>query len=139
MVIVSSLPHVTLYLHHRPTPILEIEWGPDVSSAELREAVLRSLALSVEYRVQGWLCNALDFSQLRPDPATAAQDMAWVTQAVLRPLNRVGLRRLALLESPQPAERRAAQAAYRALQGQLAYEVRYFETLAAARAWLARP
>lgn len=148
MPLLNTLPHVTLSLHQAtPTTasFLEIAWGVGVTPAELRQVVLRALAISAEYKVRGWFCNAQPlYDAGAPVPAEPSsftpsqlnQELTWLAQAILIPLGRLGLTRLAQRSVPDTTTREAIDATYAELRGQVPYEVRLFEQPEAARAWL---
>lgn len=126
---VLSLPFVTISLHEGPVPVLELQWLHYAASADFRPAALQALALSQQYRVQAWVADDRHLGAVRP------RDLEWAEQAIMVPLDQLGLQRFAKLEALDSFNRLTVGAMYTRMQPVLTLELRNFSDLDQARAW----
>lgn len=125
-----TAPYLFIYLHEGTCPVLELSWQGYVPGSAFREAALHSVALGTEHQVRGWLTDDRQLGALRP------RDLDWVAEAGLQALNKLGLARFAQLESQDVLNRRTIDGMYQQVLPILTYEVRRFDDLALARAWV---
>lgn len=124
-----SLPHLILYLHEEPAPVLELNWLSYVSSADFRAAALQALVFSQQYHAKAWVGDDRLLGAIRPT------DTEWAEQAILVPLSQAGLQRFALLDSQMALNRFIIGDMYKRVEPAVSFEIRHFDDLAEARAW----
>ena len=125
-----TTPSLTMYLHEGALPVLELSWQGYLPGSAFREAVLRSLALGAQYQVRGWLSDDRLLGALRP------RDLEWAAEVGMKGLNDLGIQRFAQLESQDALNRRTIDGMYQQVTPALAYDVRRFDDLTQARAWV---
>lgn len=124
-----SLPHLHLFLHESPVPVLELQWLHYAPSADFRSAILHALQLSQQHQIKGWVADDRLQGAIRP------RDLEWAEQEVLQPLDKLGLARFAQLESQDVMNRRTVDNLLTRATPILHFELRRFEDLAQARVW----
>ena len=129
MRLLLDLPYVNLYLHEGPPAVLELQWLRFAGSADFRAVALEALTFSQQYHVQAWVADDRHLGAVRP------RDLEWAEQAVMAPLDQLGLQRFAKLESLDALNRLTVGAMYTRVQPVLHFEVRNFSDLDQARAW----
>lgn len=124
-----SLPHLHLFLHESPVPVLELQWLRYAPSVDFRSAILQALQLSQQHHVKGWVADDRQQGAIRP------RDLEWAEQEVLLPLDELGLVRFAQLEAQDLLHRRTVDNLFTRATPILHFELRRFDDLAQARAW----
>ncbi|RZK27605.1 MAG: hypothetical protein EOO63_13045 [Hymenobacter sp.] len=124
-----ALPHLDLYLHDGPKPVLELHWRSYATSTDFRAALTQALRLSLAHQVRSWVADDRLLGAVRP------RDVEWAEQELLVPLDKTGLERFAQLESPDALNRRTIDLAYTRTMPTLHFAVQRFEDLDQARAW----
>lgn len=122
-------PYLKLFLHEGPPAMLELQWLRYAGSADFRAVALQALAFSQQYRVQAWVADDRHLGAVRP------RDLEWAEEAIMAPLDQLGLQRFAKLESLDSLNRLTVGAMYTRVQPALHFEVRNFSDLDQARAW----
>ena len=126
---VLSFPYLEVYLHEGPAPTIETHWLGFASSADFRATVEQALQIGRRHQVQGWIADDRLLGAVRP------RDLDWVYDEVLLVLNDLGLQRFALLESQDALNRLTIAGMYERALPAVAYEIRRFDDIEAARAW----
>lgn len=128
-----SYPFLTIYLHERAHPTLEMSWLGFASSVDFRQAALLSVALGAEHHVKGWISDDRLLGALRP------RDLEWVAEAGMKALVTLGIVRFAQLEANDALNRRTIAGMYQQVVPAVSYEVRRFTDLQQARTWAMEP
>lgn len=124
-----ALPFINISLHEAPVLVLELQWLSYAASADFRPAALQALTFSQQHRVQAWVADDRHLGAVRP------RDLEWAEQAILAPLDELGLQRFAKLESQDPLNRLTLNTMYTRMQPALRFEIRNFNDLVQARTW----
>lgn len=128
----ASYSFLNLLLHTGgPVPVLETEWLGFAGSADFQQALLEALRLARLHQVAGWVADDRRLGAVRP------KDLDWTHEQVLKPLDALGVRRFAHLESAETLNRLIIGGLYQTAVPDLTYEFRHFTDLAPARAWAA--
>jgi hypothetical protein len=125
-----TFPYLNLYLHLEG-PTVETSWLGFATGSEFRAGVLQALELGQQYHATGWVADDRLLGPVRP------RDLQWCFEEVLLTLDKVGIRRFALLESQNAMNRRTIDAIYQELQPAVRFTIRRFTDLPQARAWAA--
>ncbi|MDO7846674.1 hypothetical protein Q5H92_09925 [Hymenobacter sp. M29] len=126
-----AFPFLNVYLHPGPEPVLETQWLGFATGAEFRASVAQALELGREHHVRGWIADDRRLGAVRP------RDLQWTHDEVLLAFDRMGLRRLALLESEDALNRLTIDSMYQRALETVSFELRRFTDIEAARAWAA--
>jgi hypothetical protein len=96
---VFSSPHINIYLHPGPNKALELEWLDFANSDELRSSLLEGLQLARQHGIKSWIADNRLLRAIRP------KDFEWMGPAIIMPLNELGVRRIAIIESQDAINR----------------------------------
>lgn len=127
----ADWPFLKLLLHTGPTPVLETQWLGFAGSTDFRAALLEAVRLAQLHQVAGWVADDRRLGAVRP------KDLEWTHACVLTPLDELGVRRFAHLESAEVLNRLTINGMYQTALPGLRYEFRHFTDLAEARTWAA--
>lgn len=127
----AAWPFLRLLLHTGPTPVLETQWLGFAGSTDFRAALLEAVQLARQHQVAGWVADDRSLGAVRP------KDLEWTHTSVLKPLDELGVRRFAHLESEEILNRLTINGMYQTALPGLSYEFRHFTDLVDARAWAA--
>lgn len=124
-----SSSYLTISLHEGPTPALELIWLDFVNSRDLRASLQEALRLARLHRIRSWIADNSLIRALRP------ADIDWIAQDIILPLNQLGVKRMAIVESRDAINRLGINAMLSAVIPNTTISAQYFPTLAEARAW----
>jgi len=125
-------PHLNVYLHEGPHNTVELEWLDFANSDELRRNILEGLRLAQLHRAKCWLADNRLLRAIRP------KDFEWMGPAIITPLDQLGVRRIAVVESQDAINRMGVTAFLAATVPGTGIATQYFATPEAARAWVAQ-
>lgn len=129
MLSLATFSFLNILLHPGARPVLETQWLGYARGADFRAAIEQALALARQHAVRGWLADDRLLGAVRP------RDLAWVQQQVLTGIERLGVRRFALVETTDALNRHHIGAMYEQAEPDLGFELRRFTDIEAARAW----
>ncbi|MGI4866530.1 MAG: hypothetical protein ACRYFZ_21585 [Janthinobacterium lividum] len=125
--------HLNVYLHEGPPTTVELEWLDFANSDELRRNILEGLRLAQLHRAQSWLADNRLLRAIRP------KDFEWMGPAIITPLNELGVKRIAVVESQDAINRMGVTAFLSSVVPDTNITTQYFTTAEEARAWSAQP
>jgi len=121
-----------LQLHHQAAgATLETEWLDFVNSEQLRTALNEALRLARQHRVQGWIANNTLLRTLRP------ADQDWINQMWFPEFAKLGVRRLAIIESQDALNRMGISNIMQRATAHAPFDTQYFADAEQARRWAA--
>lgn len=125
--------HTTfVQLHHEPAgATLETEWLGFVNSEQLRSSLTEALRLARQHRVKGWVANNTLLRTIRP------ADQDWINQVWFPEFAKLGVRRLAIIESQDALNRMGITNIIQRATEHIPFDTQYFTDAAAARRWAA--
>ena len=119
-------------LHHDPAgATLETEWLGFVNSEQLRTSLTEALRLARQHRVKGWVANNTLLRTIRP------ADQDWINQEWFPEFAKLGVRRLAIVESQDALNRMGITTIMQRATEHIPFDTQYFTDVAAARRWAA--
>lgn len=128
---VLTYPFLRVHLHGGTSiKAIETQWLGFANSADFRRSVAEALVLGQTHRVKGWIADDRLLGAMRP------KDLEWTYENVLLPLNRIGLQRFALLDSTDLLNRLTIDRMYTQAKPAVDFEIRHFDDIVAARAWV---
>lgn len=130
---VFSSSHLHVFIHPGPHATVELKWLDFANSEQLRENILRALDFAREFKVKAWLADNTLLRAIRP------KDFEWMGPAIIAPLNQLGVRRIAVVESQDAINRMGVNAFLSATVPGTSILTRNFATVAEARAWAGSP
>lgn len=130
---VFSSPHLNVFLHGGPHATIELKWLDFANSEQLRENILRALDFAREHRVKAWLADNTLLRAIRP------KDFEWMGPAIIQPLNELGVRRIAVVESQDAINRMGVNAFLSSTVPGTGITTRNFSAIEEARAWTTGP
>ena len=128
-----SSPHLNVYLHEGPHNTVELEWLDFANSEELRHNILEGLRLAQLHRAKSWLADNRLLRAIRP------KDFEWMGPAIIEPLDQLGVKRIAVVESADAINRMGVTAFLASVVPGTGITTQYFATAEEARAWSAQP
>lgn len=128
-----SSPHLNVYLHEGSHNTVELQWLDFANSDELRRNILEGLRLAQLHRAKSWLADNRLLRAIRP------KDFEWMGPAIITPLDELGLKRIAVVESQDAINRMGVTSFLAAVVPGTGITTRYFTTPEEARAWAAQP
>ncbi|MDO7874104.1 hypothetical protein Q5H93_05115 [Hymenobacter sp. ASUV-10] len=97
---VFSAPLINVFLHSGPSHnTLEVQWLDFVNSDTLRASLLEVLRLARQYQVKAYIADNRLLRALR------TKDYEWMGPNVMTPLDQLGVRRLAVIDSQDAMNR----------------------------------
>ena len=126
-------PHLNVYLHEGLHNMVELEWLDFANSEELRRNILEGLRLAQLHRAQSWLADNRLLRAIRP------KDFEWMGPAISLPLDQLGVKRIAVVESQDAINRMGVTAFLSSVVPGTSITTQYFTTAEEARAWSAQP
>ncbi len=130
MPIVYHTPLVQL--HHDPAgATIETEWLGFVNSEQLRAALTEALRLARQHGAKGWIANNTLLRTIRP------ADQDWINQEWFPEFSKLGMRRLAIVESQDALNRMGITTIMQRATEHIPFDTQYFTDAAAARRWAA--
>ena len=119
-------------LHHQPAgATLETEWLGFVNSEQLRASLTEALRLARQHRVQGWVANNTLLRTIRP------ADQEWINQVWFPEFAKLGVKRLAIIESQDALNRMGIAAIMQRATAHVPFDTQYFADADQARRWAA--
>jgi len=119
-------------LHHDPAgATLETEWLGFVNSEQLRSSLTEALRLARQHRVKGWVANNTLLRTIRP------ADQDWINQVWFPEFAKLGVRRLAIIESQDALNRMGITNIIQRATEHIPFDTQYFSDATAARRWAA--
>jgi len=119
-------------LHHQPAgATLETEWLGFVNSEQLRASLTEALRLARQHRVQGWVANNTLLRTIRP------ADQDWINQVWFPDFAKLGVQRLAIIESQDALNRMGITAIMQRATAHVPFDTQYFADADQARRWAA--
>jgi hypothetical protein len=122
-----------VYLHEGSHNTVELQWLDFANSEELRRNILEGLRLAQQYRAKSWLADNRLLRAIRP------KDFEWMGPAIITPLDELGVKRIAVVESQDAINRMGVTAFLSAVVPGTGITTHYFTTPEEARAWSAQP
>ncbi|MDO7846675.1 hypothetical protein Q5H92_09930 [Hymenobacter sp. M29] len=126
---VFASPHINIYLHSGPVPVLELVWLDFANSDELRAALLEGLRLGRQHNIKAWLADNRLLRAIRP------KDFEWMGPAIITPLHELGVRHIAVVESQDAINRFGVNAFMASVIPNTRITSQNFSTIEAARVW----
>lgn len=130
---VFSSPHINIYLHPGPHNTLELEWLDFTNSDELRNSLLEGLRLARQHGIKSWIADNRLLRAIRP------KDFEWMGPAIITPLNELGARRIAIIESQDAINRFGVNTFMASVIPDTTITNQLFTTSDEARAWATAP
>jgi hypothetical protein len=119
-------------LHHDPAgATLETEWLDFVNSEQLRSSLTEALRLARQHQVKGWVANNTLLRTIRP------ADQDWINQAWFPEFSKLGVKRLAIIESQDALNRMGISTIMQRATAHLPFDTQYFADATAGRRWAA--
>jgi hypothetical protein len=119
-------------LHHEPAgATLETEWLGFVNSEQLRSSLTEALRLARQHQVKGWVANNTLLRTIRP------ADQDWINQVWFPEFAKLGVRRLAIIESQDALNRMGISTIMQRATEHIPFDTQYFTAAPAARHWAA--
>lgn len=119
-------------LHHDPAgATLETEWLDFANSEQLRSSLLEALRLARQHRVRGWVANNTLLRTIRP------ADQDWINQEWFPEFAKLGVQRLAIVESQDALNRMAISTIMQRASAHVPFDTHYFAEAEEARRWAA--
>lgn len=133
MEVLFSNSYITIRLHRGTHNTLEIQWLDFVPSVDFRASMREMLYLAKLHQVKTWV---VDNRLIR---AMRTADLAWGGQEVIIPMNEMGVRRFAAVESQDAMNRMGVTALLADVLPGTQMTSRFFATVEEARAWAMEP
>lgn len=131
---IFSNAHLIISLHENPVhDAIEIQWLDFVPSADFRAGLLEMLRLARLHRVRAWVADNRLIRALRP------VDLAWAGSDVIAPMSKLGVRRLAIVESQDAMNRMGVNSMLATVIPNTQLTSQLFPTMTEARAWALQP
>jgi hypothetical protein len=119
-------------LHHDPSgATLETEWLDFTNSEQLRSTLTEALRLARQHRVKAWVANNTLLRTIRP------ADQDWINQEWFPDFTKLGVQRLAIVESQDALNRMAITSIMQRATAHIPFDTQYFGTADEARRWAA--
>jgi hypothetical protein len=119
-------------LHHDAAgATLETEWLGFVNSEQLRASLTEALRLARLHRVKGWVANNTLLRTIRP------ADQDWINQVWFPEFSKLGVRRLAIIESQDALNRMGISNIIQRATEHIPFDTQYFSNADEARRWAA--
>jgi hypothetical protein len=119
-------------LHHDAGgATLETEWLGFANSEQLRSSLLEALRLARLHRVKGWVANNTLLRTIRP------ADQDWINQEWFPEFAKLGVRRLAIVESQDALNRMGITNIIQRATEHIPFDTQYFSNADEARRWAA--
>lgn len=119
-------------LHHDAAgATLETEWLGFANSEQLRSSLLEALRLARLHRVKGWVANNTLLRTIRP------ADQDWINQEWFPEFAKLGVRRLAIVESQDALNRMGITNIIQRATEHIPFDTQYFSNAEEARRWAA--
>jgi len=119
-------------LHHDAAgATLETEWLGFANSEQLRSSLLEALRLARLHRVKGWVANNTLLRTIRP------ADQDWINQEWFPEFAKLGVRRLAIVESQDALNRMGISNIIQRATEHIPFDTQYFADADQARRWAA--
>ena len=119
-------------LHHDAAgATLETEWLGFANSEQLRSSLLEALRLARLHRVKGWVANNTLLRTIRP------ADQDWINQEWFPEFAKLGVRRLAIVESQDALNRMGISNIIQRATAHIPFDTQYFAEADQARRWAA--
>lgn len=128
-----STSHINIFLHEGKHTTIEIQWLDFVPSADLRASLLEMLRLARLHRVKAWIADNRLIRAMRP------ADLEWVGSDIMMPMNALGVRRLAAVESKDAINRMGVNALLAVVIPNTQMTTQFFPTIEEARSWATQP
>lgn len=121
-----------VHLHHDLAgATLETEWLGFVNSEQLRSSLTEALRLARQHQVKGWVANNTLLRTIRP------ADQDWINQEWFPEFAKLGVRRLAIVESQDALNRMGITNIIQRATEHIPFDTQYFSDVTAARHWAA--
>jgi hypothetical protein len=121
-----------IQLHHDPAgATLETEWLDFANSEQLRGALTEALRLGRQHHVRGWIGNNTLMRTIRP------ADQEWMSQTWFAEFARLGVKRLAVVESLDALNQMGIRNILQKATGHTPLDTHYFSNVEEARRWAA--
>lgn len=130
---VYASSHLNIYLHSGAHNTLELEWLGFVNSAELQLSLLEALRLARRYAIKSWLADNRLIRAIRP------KDFDWMGEHIIMPLDRLGVLRIAVVESLDAMNRMGVTMFLSSIIPDTRITTQYFSALGEARTWANQP
>lgn len=130
---VFASPHLQVFVYPGPHPTVELKWLDFANSEQLRENILEGLAAARAHHAKAWLADNTLLRAIRP------KDFEWMGPAIIQPLDALGVRRIAVVESQDAINRMGVNAFLTATVPGTGISTRNFATIEEARAWAVGP
>lgn len=119
-------------LHHDPTgATLETEWLDFTNSEQLRSTLTEALRLARQHRIKAWVANNTLLRTIRP------ADQDWINQEWFPEFTKLGVQRLAIVESQDALNRMAINSIMQRATAHIPFDTQYFAGADEARRWAA--
>jgi hypothetical protein len=119
-------------LHYEPAEAtLETDWLGFVNSEQLRSSLTEALRLARQHQVKGWVANNTLLRTIRP------ADQDWINQVWFPEFARLGVKRLAIIESQDALNRMGITTIMQRATEHIPFDTQYFTDATAGRQWAA--
>jgi hypothetical protein len=125
----ASYPFLNIYLHTGASRALEAEWLGPVGSGVVRQALTDVLEMAREHKISAWITDLRRLGHMPPD------DIQWVATHIMPALVKLGVKRVARLNSEDPLSHMLIKKQVQANLQHMDVEIVVFQDLDAARAW----
>ncbi|MGI4873837.1 MAG: hypothetical protein ACRYFX_21970 [Janthinobacterium lividum] len=125
--------YVNISLHSTTHKTIELHWLDFVPSADFRATMLELLRLARLHRAHAWVADNRLIRALRP------ADLEWAGADIILPMGKLGVRRLAIVESQDAMNRMGVNAMLATTIPNTELTNHYFPTIEEARAWATQP